>query len=327
MPASDESECLGHTAFHPGSGRPHRVLGMDAAPDVASHGPAAFPHQPELETAFLRKPDHHLAAPAAGERRKNPLSLYKRGGVWWSYLWQDGIRHAQSTKTGNRKQAERIEAKLKADLVNRRFNLVDFDPTITFGEIAARFLAGGSARPHHGYHLKFLLPFFEDTPVLRISKALAEDFRKARRKTNPNIKDGTVNRDLSVLRRILYWAVDEQLILNNPIARLRMPPERRIRRQVLSLIEEEKLLGAAKGHISAMVLMALDTGMRRGEITSERWEDVDFAQNILAVTHSKTPDGEKREIPLTNRLRAYLSANRKPDGLVIAWQGQPVKIV
>ena len=51
-----------------------------------------------------------------------------------------------------------------------------------------------------------------------------------------------------------------------------------------------------------MIVAALDTGMRRGEITSQRWEDIDFPRKLLFVTRSKTPEGESREIPLTERL-------------------------
>lgn len=251
----------------------------------------------------------------------------KRGNVWWVYLYRDGQRFQQSTGTGKRKQAEKIEDKLKEELNDRRFQLVDADPSMTFGELAARFIASGSVRPHHLYHLKFLLPFFSDFLALRITKSLAEDFRKERHARNPAIKDATINRDLSVLRHILYWAVDEQLFPANPLARLKMVRERRIRRQILSLAEEESLLGVATGHLRTMLLIALDTGMRRGEITSQRWEDIDFAQKILSVTHSKTPEGESREIPLTARLYEILKEDRKPDGLVIQFHDQPVHIV
>ena len=119
------------------------------------------------------------------------MSLYKRGNVWWSYLYQDGVRHAVSTGTTNRKQAEKIEDKLKADLNDARFHIVEFDPDITFGAIAARFLASGSARSHHAYHLGFLSSFFSDLPALRITKGLAEEFRKKRRKVNPKIKEAS----------------------------------------------------------------------------------------------------------------------------------------
>jgi integrase len=251
----------------------------------------------------------------------------KRGNVWWSYLYRDGVRHQYSTGTGNRKRAEKVEDKLKAELNDRRFQIADADPTMTFGELAARFIAGGSIRPHHLYHLKFLLPFFEEHPVLRMTKSLADEFRKARRAANPAIKDATVNRDLSVLRRVLYWAVDEEIIAANPLARLRMARERRTRRQVLSLKEEERLLGVAADHLRTMLVVALDTGMRRGEITSQRWEDIDFAQGVLFVTRSKTPEGESREIPLTRRLRRHLGELRQPDGLIIDFNGRPVRIV
>lgn len=255
------------------------------------------------------------------------MSLMKRGNVWWSFVSHHGIRYQRSTGTSNRKRAERIEAKFKQELNDRRFQIVESDPTLTFGELAARFIAGGSVRPHHLYHLGILLPFFSEFPALRITKSLTEEFRKARHTRNQGIKDASINRDLSVLRHILYWAVDEQLLAANPLARLKMARERRTRRQVLSVSEEALLLGTAKDHLRAMIIIALDTGMRRGEITGQKWEDVDFSQKVLFVTRSKTPEGESREIPLSERLFEFLRERRKPEGLVIDFKGHPVRIV
>lgn len=257
------------------------------------------------------------------------MSLLKRGGVWWAYLYRDGIRHQFSTGTGNRKRAEKIAAKFKEELNDQRFGIVDADPHITFLEIAARFLASGSVRPHHKYHLQFLEPFFGEYPALRITKSLADEYRRARQMRDPKhpVKDSTINRDLSVIRHILYWAVDEQIIAANPLARMRMARERRTRRQVLSVAEEELLLGVAKGHLRTMTIIALDTGMRRGEITGQRWDDVDFAQGVLYVTRSKTPEGESREIPLTNRLRELLLSDHKSNGLIITFRDKPVRII
>jgi integrase len=255
------------------------------------------------------------------------VSLFKRGDVWWSYFYADGIRHQCSTGTSNRRQAESIEGKLREEVNNRRFQIVKIDPNMTFGELAARFIASGSVRPHHLYHLKFLLPFFSETAVPRITKSTTDEFRSARHKRNPAIKDASINRDLSTLRHILYWAVDEQLLESNPLARMKMARERRTRRQVLSLDEERLLLKAATGHIYTMIIAALDTGMRRGEITGQHWEDIDFQRRVLSVTRSKTPEGESREIPLTGRLHDELVRIRKPEGLVIEFQGRPVRIV
>ena len=255
------------------------------------------------------------------------MSLLKRGNVWWAYLYRDGIRYQYSTGTSNRKRAEKIADKFKEELNDARFQIVESDPTMTFGELAARFIASGSVRPHHLYHLKLLLPFFSEIPVLRVTKPLTDEFRKIRQSRNQAIKDATINRDLSVLRHVLYWAVDERLFAANPLARMKMARERHTRRQVLSVAEEVLLLGAAKEHLRAMILIALDTGMRRGEITGQKWEDVDFFQKVLFVTRSKTPEGESRAIPLTERLFNFLVEHHKPGGLVIAFRGRPVRIV
>lgn len=255
------------------------------------------------------------------------MSLFKRGDVWWSYFYRDGIRHQQSTGTSNRRQAETIEAKLKEEVNRRRFQITQTDPNITFNELVAVFTVSGSVRKHHLFHLNFLLPYFGNTAALRITKSMTDEFRNERRRHNPAIKDASINRDLGVLRHILYWSVDEQLLPSNPLARFKMARERRTRRQVLSISEEVPLLAAAKGHLHKMILIALDTGMRRGEITSQTWEDIDFAQKVLFVTHSKTPEGESREIPLSQRLLELLLQQRKSAGLVITYKDGPVRNV
>ena len=254
------------------------------------------------------------------------MSLFKRGNVWWAYVYRNGIRHQRSTGTSNRRRAEKIETKYKEELDNLAFQIVEADPNIRFRELAARFIASGSVRPHHIYHLKFLLPFFADFPALRITKSLAEDFRKARH-AGTTIKEATVNRDLSVLRRILFWALDEQLIVANPLARMRMARERKTRRQILSIAEEQSLLAVAKNHLHTMIITALDTGMRRGEITGQRWEDVDLPRKLLFVTRSKTPEGESREIPLSSRLYKLLLDRQQAEGLVFSYKNRPLRIV
>jgi len=131
------------------------------------------------------------------------MSLLKRGKVWWAYIYRDGIRHQYSTGTSNRRQAETIEAKLKEEVNRVRFGVAEVDPRMTFGELAARFIAGGSVRPHHIYHLKLLLPFFAEIQVLRMTRSMADEFRRLRH-AEKTLKDSTINRDLGTLRHILY---------------------------------------------------------------------------------------------------------------------------
>lgn len=255
------------------------------------------------------------------------MGLWKRGSVWWAYFYIDGIRHQHSTGTGNRRQAEAVFQKLKDEAVATKLDIRQIDPRLTFAALASQFLGSGSARPHHTYHLKFLLPFFGDCAVSRLARSHAAEFRKARKQINPAIKDATINRDLSAMRRILYWGVDEGFLLSNPLARLKMERERKTRRQVLAIAEERKLIAAATEHLAPMIIAALDTGMRRGEITAQRWEDVDLPRRLLYVTISKTPEGESREIPLTTRLETWLSSRQEPSGLVFTFNQEPVRII
>jgi integrase len=254
------------------------------------------------------------------------MSLYKRGSVWWSYVYVDGVRHAKSTGTTNRRIAEKIDQQYKEELALARLGMRVPVPEMTFGELAARFIAEASPKRYHLDRLKILLPYFGGVPIGRINKGLAREFR-ADRHAQKQISETTVNRDLEALRHLLYWAVDEGLLAANPLSRMPLVRERRIPRRVMSVAEEGQLLQAAAPHLRAIIIAALDAGMRRGELLGERWEHVDLRRGLLSVTRSKTAGGEGREIPLTRRLQALLAASAQPNGLLFTFKGQPIRIV
>lgn len=250
------------------------------------------------------------------------MTLFKRGNVFWSYFYIDGVREQHSTGTRNRRIAETIERKLKEDanLRRHRIDAVDVDPNMTFGELAARFIANAGPKPFHLDRLKHLLPYFADLPVLGITKGSVREYRLERKRHRMTVTDATLNRDAAVLRHILYWAVDEGLLLVNPLSRLRMERERRVKRSVLSVAEEDKLLDAAAPHLKKMIVAALYAGLRRGEVLQQRWEDVDFDRQVLAVSRSKTLEGELREVPIAGKLLAVLTPIRKSAGLIFTFR-------
>ena len=252
------------------------------------------------------------------------MTLFKRGNVYWAYVHRDGVRHAKSTGTGNRRQAEVIEQRFKDEINLRQQGVSQFAPDMTFAELAARFLSSGSATAYHIDRFKVLLPHWGETPIGRITKTQTREYRIARL-SRKRLKDATVNRDLSVLRRLLFWAVDEGFITANPLSRTRMVTERRTPRIVINVEEEEKLLPAAAPHLQAIILAAIDAGLRRGEILGQRAEHVDYTRRLLYVTTSKTAGGEGREIPLTDRLFTVLESLRKSEGLIFTFDGKPLR--
>jgi len=265
------------------------------------------------------------------------MALFKRGNTWWAYIWIDGVRHNKSTNTSNRRQAELIERQFHDELNEARHRLPQLKPEMTFAELVGRFIAAGMGKPHSLDRLNHLLPFFSEMQLADINKSAIRKFRKERqapqmvavgkkgKKKLKTIKPATVNRDLSVLRRILYWSVEEGYLAANPMGRLRLERERRTKRPVMSVSEEIKLIAAAPEHLQRITLCALDTGMRRGEILHQQWEDIDFDNRILSVSSSKTPEGEMRDIPLTSRLYAMLVANQKDSGPIFTFEGNALK--
>ena len=254
------------------------------------------------------------------------MSLWKRGKVYWSYLYLDGIRHAQSTGTGNLRQATEIERRFRESLNLKRLQIMEPHPEMTFGALAARFLAEGDRKPWHVDRLKPLLLYWSEVPIGRIHKAMAADYRRHRHAAK-TLSDTTINRDLQALRHILFWAVDEGLLAANPLSRLRLVPERRKPRSIPGFEDEERLLAAAAPHLRSIIITALDTGMRRGELLHQRWEHVDFNRRLLSVTQSKTAGGEGREIPLTERVHSLLLALRQTEGLLFTFKGKPIRII
>lgn len=254
------------------------------------------------------------------------MSLMKRGDVYWSYLYLDGIRYQKSTGTCNLREATKIELRFREELNRKRHQIIEPHPEMLFGELWVRFRAEGECRAWHIDRMKVLFPYWGAVPIGRINKSMVVEYRR-RRHAAKTVTDTTINRDLEALRHILFWAVDGGLLFANPLKGMHLTPERRKPRSVMTVAEEEELLTAAAPHLRLIIIAALDTGMRRGELTHQLWEHVDFTRRLLFVTRSKTAEGEGREIPLSERVCSLLLALRKQDGLVFTYNNRPVRIL
>src|SRR6266481_4280009 len=202
------------------------------------------------------------------------MSLYKRGGVYWSYIWQDGIRHAKSPGTGKIRAAQDFDRKHKNELELRKSRPAELDPEMKLGDLFARFLIDAEVKPFHIERSKVFLPYFADMPLCEITKNEIIRYRKFRHKQK-TLTETTINKDVEVLRHVLFWAVEERILASNPLARSRLPRARRIKRPIMTIEEEEKLFSVAAPHLKRIIICAADTGMRRNEILSQAWQHVD----------------------------------------------------
>ena len=220
------------------------------------------------------------------------MSLWRRdSGVYESHIMVDGVRSRKSTGTSNKRLAQAIDRKHEEELLASRFQVEqhEYKPSMKFAELATRFLAENSKKWHQE-RLKIFLPYFAGHEIGQITKGLTKQYR-AHRHSQKTITETTVNRDVECLRHILYWAVDQGILPANPLARLQLEKPRRKKRPVMSVEDEMKIIEASAVHLQRIIICALDTGMRRGEILSQLWQDIDFSRKLISVTHSKTADG------------------------------------
>src|SRR5262249_58676292 len=131
------------------------MLSVDHPLEVSCSGPAASSGNDRGKARFLPLADHPLDF---GTTRRTLVTLYKRGTVFWSYIWVDGTRYARSTKTGNRRLAETIDQNHAEELRLKNTQCPELKPDMLFAELAARFLGSGGAKEWHRDRLKVLLP-------------------------------------------------------------------------------------------------------------------------------------------------------------------------
>jgi integrase len=74
--------------------------------------------------------------------------------------------------------------------------------------------------------------------------------------------------------------------------------------------EEERLLEQANPLLHDLIVAALETGCRRGELQSLTWGQVHWADNILLLPASKTKTNQPRAVPMTSRLRMILDVRK-----------------
>ena len=144
----------------------------------------------------------------------------------------------------------------------------------------------------------------------------------------------TCHYDLILIRHCLKIAMNEWglMLPSNPVDRVKMPPLSPARNRRLESGEFEQLEEASKQtknpHIWPVIVFAIETGMRRGEILGLRWEHVDLDRRIALLPLTK--NGSSREVPLSTKAALVLARQRQrndtpspfpvtPNGFRLAW--------
>ncbi|HQU15454.1 MAG: hypothetical protein B7Z66_07330 [Chromatiales bacterium 21-64-14] len=260
-------------------------------------------------------------------------TLIQRSGPTGRRVWQARVRrkgYPSIARTFDRKTdaeawARQVEAEMQRGVFISR---IEAENT-TLAEVLRRYASEvtpskkGAAKEESRISV-FLRDPIASRTLAALDGATVAEFRDRRLKINA---PKSVRNDLTLLRHVLQVADREwRLFLprGNPVDAVRKPPAPRGRERRLLPGEETRLLAACRAYadsragtspIESLVILALETAMRRGELASMRWEHLERQGTVLRVPETKT--GEPRRVPLSTRARAVLDAlPRRIDGYV-----------
>lgn len=232
-------------------------------------------------------------------------SIRKRGDLQWqAEIRRKGFpdqRRTFNTRLDAEKWARQIENEIDRGVFVSR---AEAEAT-TIGVLIDRYLVEvtpqkRSAR-NEGQRLRFLRSVFGDKVVAALQSKDVAAFRDKRLKDGRAA--GTVIKELNTLSHLIDTAIKEWgiFIPTNPVKLIRRPSAARGRDRRLSKDEEVLLLAACRASkspaVETAVRLALETGMRLGELLALEWRHVDLARKVAHLPDTK--NGDSRDVPLS----------------------------
>ena len=243
--------------------------------------------------------------------RNKIRGIYKRGNIYWiRYADASGKVRYESARTTKLKPAVYLLSCRRKEAAEgkepeKRKPIRNY----SFEELAGEYLNWAEIQRSFSSKKVFirqLVKVFGNYPLRGLSPRIIEQFQTKRLSGN---KPATVNRLLATLKHMFTKAVDWEMVeedILRKIRKVKMIPENNRRLRFLSKEECRVLIDACSPQLRSIVIVALNTGMRKGEILGLKWERVDLRHGFIFLENTK--NGERREIPINTTLRTTLEA-------------------
>jgi integrase len=235
--------------------------------------------------------------------------LLKRGNVWYIRYTADGKRKWEAVASSKR-QAELVLAKRKLEIKEGQYFSTPKGLKWTYGQLLDRYLeyAKVTKKPStyetDTYWAKHLRAAFGSMRLKEVSAEKVTTYLE--NKLADGLKPATVAHHLALLKHSFTMAVKWGLLPSNPLRDVRLPVKvNNARSRYLTPEEIERLLAVCPSHLRPLVVTGLHTGMRKGEITNLRWEQVDLPNRVIVLPDTK--NGDQRGIPLNQTMIDLLS--------------------
>ncbi len=263
-----------------------------------------------------------------------PRGIFEKvpdSGEWW-IRFADATGRIRREKIGTKSAALTMYHKRKAEaLQGKKLPETLRGNPITFTRIAQDALEYSKAHKRSAgddkERMKLLLDWFGDTAADSLTPQEIERKLTAAARDR-KWKAATVNRYKALLSLTFRIALENGKVQNNPVRLVRRLREDNAVIRYLKKEEEPKLraqIEPAHPERWAMIVFALNTGLRAGEQFGLRWKDIDLEHNQLRLALTK--NGSSRYIPLNApAIQALRTVRESPDGSGLVFPQQPYRM-
>lgn len=241
----------------------------------------------------------------------------KRGNFWRAIVRKKGFP-AVSKTFDTKVDAEAWAAKTETEMYERKWQDSRTADKLTLAEALERYYSEVSMLKKSANNERKRIKLWKASALAQrpLSTITSFDLAKWRDERLKEVSGTTVNLDLAIISHLFNVAIKDwgMPFLVNPVSTMRKPSNnaglrkegtKYERDRRLKEGELEKILkNLANDELKTIVLLAVQTGTRRGEIAGLTWDMVDLKRRI--ITLSDTKNGQKREVPLSTNVVTLL---------------------
>ena len=241
-------------------------------------------------------------------------SIRFRSNKWQARVSRKGEQSLAKTFQ-SKEDAERWARSIEVEWDKGTYQNTHQAQKTTFGELIERYLREVTPLMRGAKEDTIRLKAILKKPIAKANVLLFNSSRiaKYRDERLQEVSAGTVIRELAYFSSIINHARREwEINIANPVLLVRKPPSPQGRNRILSHEEEMELLKACEPkanrniYTRPFIILALETAMRRGELLSLRWDNIDYSKRTAYLQSTK--NGDSRTVPLSTRAIQTLQA-------------------
>lgn len=237
----------------------------------------------------------------------------KTTGSWeYSFMYK-GLRYHRCFKGATKKEVATYEAIAKSELIKNQYDIARQNTISTVSEIIEDYKADVDIRCSRPKEAKVIIDrfykligknFAKDVTLQDINHYVAYRKRQKCRNKKTNVTNSSINRELDCIKRCFSLAKINRKIQENPFDNFCKLTTKNPTKRFLEKEEEVKLLEASSLIMRIIIIVALHTGMRCGEIKNLKWSDVFLEQGYLIALNTK--NGKSRKLIITPQMKKDL---------------------